>query len=127
MGILIVEKHMGTKSLQHLGFWYSAKEKGLIHADIPVPQGMHHPGMRRAIACCDYGKDTFEEPQLRACLRGRSYRARLYSPERLLYPMVRVGKRGERAGPGSTHTLANAPQQTGQMAQCEGSVPIAGS
>lgn len=32
-----------------------------------------------------YGKDTLEEPQLRACLRGRSYRARLYSPERLLY------------------------------------------
>ena len=42
-----------------------------------------------------YGKDTFEEPQLRACLRGRSYRARLYSPERLLYPMKRVGARGE--------------------------------
>ena len=42
-----------------------------------------------------YGKDTFEEPQLRACLRGRSYRLRLYSPERLLYPMVRVGERGE--------------------------------
>jgi anaerobic dimethyl sulfoxide reductase subunit A len=34
-------------------------------------------------------------PQLRACLRGRSYRSRLYSPERLLYPMLRVGKRGE--------------------------------
>ena len=42
-----------------------------------------------------YGKDTFEEPQLRACLRGRSYRLRVYSPERLLYPMIRVGKRGE--------------------------------
>ena len=42
-----------------------------------------------------YGKDTFEEPQLRACLRGRSYRSRLYSPERLLYPMKRVGARGE--------------------------------
>lgn len=42
-----------------------------------------------------YGKDTFEEPQLRACLRGRSYRSRLYSPERLLYPMKRVGTRGE--------------------------------
>jgi len=42
-----------------------------------------------------YGKDTFEEPQLRACLRGRSYRQRLYSAERLLYPMMRVGKRGE--------------------------------
>lgn len=42
-----------------------------------------------------FGKDTFEEPQLRACLRGRSYRSRLYSPERLLYPMMRVGERGE--------------------------------
>ncbi|MBU3725308.1 MAG: molybdopterin oxidoreductase, partial [Burkholderiaceae bacterium] len=42
-----------------------------------------------------FGKDTFEEPQLRACLRGRSYRSRIYSQERLLYPMIRVGKRGE--------------------------------
>lgn len=42
-----------------------------------------------------YGTDTEEKPQLRACLRGRSYRARLYSPERLLYPMKRVGARGE--------------------------------
>ena len=42
-----------------------------------------------------FGKDTEEEPQVRACLRGRSYRARLYSAERLLYPMKRVGKRGE--------------------------------
>ncbi len=42
-----------------------------------------------------FGKDTEAEPQLRGCLRGRSYRARLYSPERLLYPMLRVGKRGE--------------------------------
>ncbi|MFA9475157.1 MAG: molybdopterin-dependent oxidoreductase [Filomicrobium sp.] len=42
-----------------------------------------------------FGKDTEEEPQVRACLRGRSYRSRLYSAERLLYPMKRVGKRGE--------------------------------
>lgn len=42
-----------------------------------------------------YGMDTEEMPQLRACLRGRSYRSRLYSPERLLYPMMRVGERGE--------------------------------
>jgi anaerobic dimethyl sulfoxide reductase subunit A len=42
-----------------------------------------------------FGKDTAEEPQLRACLRGRSYRQRLYSAERLLYPMKRVGDRGE--------------------------------
>lgn len=33
--------------------------------------------------------------QLRACLRGRSYRERLYHPERLLYPLKRTGKRGE--------------------------------
>ena len=43
----------------------------------------------------EYGTDTEEKPQVRACLRGRSYRLRLYSPERLLYPMKRVGKRGE--------------------------------
>jgi anaerobic dimethyl sulfoxide reductase subunit A len=42
-----------------------------------------------------FGKDTEEEPQLRGCLRGRSYRQRLYSAERLLYPMIRVGERGE--------------------------------
>jgi len=42
-----------------------------------------------------FGKDTEAEPQVRGCLRGRAYRERLYSPERLLYPMVRVGKRGE--------------------------------
>ena len=42
-----------------------------------------------------FGKDTEAEPQMRACLRGRSYRLRLYSPERLLYPMIRVGERGE--------------------------------
>ncbi len=42
-----------------------------------------------------HGTDTPEVPQLRACLRGRSYRSRIYSPERLLYPMVRVGARGE--------------------------------
>ena len=40
-----------------------------------------------------FGKDTEAEPQLRACLRGRSYRARIYSAERLLYPMIRVGDR----------------------------------
>lgn len=33
--------------------------------------------------------------QLRGCLRCRSYRTRLYDPNRLKYPMKRVGKRGE--------------------------------
>ena len=42
-----------------------------------------------------FDTDTEEMPQVRACLRGRSYRSRIYSPERLLYPMKRVGERGE--------------------------------
>ncbi len=39
--------------------------------------------------------DDGQEPQLRACLRGRAYRQRVYAPDRLLYPMKRVGERGE--------------------------------
>ena len=39
--------------------------------------------------------DGGPEPQLRACLRGRAYRQRVYAPDRLKFPMKRVGKRGE--------------------------------
>ncbi|WP_395939562.1 DMSO/selenate family reductase complex A subunit [Clostridium sp. DJ247] len=39
--------------------------------------------------------DTEKVPQLRGCLRCRSYRNRLYHQDRLKYPMKRVGKRGE--------------------------------
>lgn len=39
--------------------------------------------------------DNEEEPQFRACLRCRAYRQRLYAPDRLQYPMKRVGERGE--------------------------------
>jgi len=39
--------------------------------------------------------DSGEEPQLRACLRGRAYRQRVYASDRLKYPMKRVGHRGE--------------------------------
>src|SRR4030043_202372 len=39
--------------------------------------------------------DDGEEPQLRGCLRGRAYRQRVYAPDRLLYPLKRVGPRGE--------------------------------
>ena len=41
------------------------------------------------------GDDTFGAHQVRACLRGRSARRRVYSPDRLKFPMIRVGKRGE--------------------------------
>ncbi|MCK4723703.1 MAG: molybdopterin-dependent oxidoreductase, partial [Dehalococcoidia bacterium] len=39
--------------------------------------------------------DDGEEPQLRACLRGRAYRQRIYAPDRLLHPLKRMGERGE--------------------------------
>ena len=39
--------------------------------------------------------DNGEEPQFRACLRCRAFRQRLYAPDRLQYPMKRVGTRGE--------------------------------
>lgn len=39
--------------------------------------------------------DDGEEPQLRACARGRAYRKRVYDPNRLKHPMKRVGARGE--------------------------------
>jgi len=39
--------------------------------------------------------DTLADPQLRACIRGRSYRRRQYHKDRLKHPLKRVGKRGE--------------------------------
>lgn len=41
------------------------------------------------------GSDVFGQHQVRACLRGRSARRRVYHPDRLKYPMRRVGKRGD--------------------------------
>ena len=65
-----------------------AHKKGDVIVRLSTDDGRYQRGG-------EFGKDTPEEPQVRACLRGRSYRSRLYSPERLLYPMKRVGKRGE--------------------------------
>lgn len=41
------------------------------------------------------GDNTIGSQQIRACVRGRSIRQRIYSPERLKKPLKRVGKRGE--------------------------------
>ena len=41
------------------------------------------------------GEDVYGDHQVRACLRGRSIRRRINHPDRLNYPMKRVGKRGE--------------------------------
>jgi anaerobic dimethyl sulfoxide reductase subunit A len=65
-----------------------AHKKGDVIVRLSTDDGRYQEGGA-------FGFDTEQEPQLRACLRGRSYRSRIYSPERLLYPMLRVGERGE--------------------------------
>jgi len=41
------------------------------------------------------GPDDPDLPQVRACLKGRAQRQWVYHPDRLKYPMKRVGRRGE--------------------------------
>ena len=41
------------------------------------------------------GTDAYGDHQVRACVRGRSVRQRIYNVDRLKYPMKRVGTRGE--------------------------------
>ena len=43
----------------------------------------------------DEEPDSLERPQLRPCARGLSQVQRVYHPDRLRYPMKRVGERGE--------------------------------
>ncbi len=52
-------------------------------------------GQIKRIETDDQGDDTFGNHQVRACLRGRSLHKRTFAPDRLKYPMKRVGKRGE--------------------------------
>jgi len=39
--------------------------------------------------------DDGEEPQFRACVKGRAYRQRVYAPDRILFPLRRTGERGQ--------------------------------
>ncbi|HPC98584.1 MAG TPA: molybdopterin-dependent oxidoreductase [Bacteroidales bacterium] len=52
-------------------------------------------GIITRIETDDRPGDDVSDPRLRACIRGRSYRARQYHPDRLKYPLKRTGKRGE--------------------------------
>ncbi|MBU0493465.1 MAG: molybdopterin-dependent oxidoreductase [Chloroflexi bacterium] len=74
---------------------------------IPIPTGCAHncSGSCALIAHVRDGRivqittderpDRPNDPQLRACLRGRAYRRRVYHPDRLLHPLRRTGPRGE--------------------------------
>ncbi|MFP4489718.1 MAG: DMSO/selenate family reductase complex A subunit [Bacteroidales bacterium] len=52
-------------------------------------------GVITRIETDDRQGDDISDPQLRACIRGRSYRKRQYHPDRLKYPLLRTGERGE--------------------------------
>lgn len=52
-------------------------------------------GIITRIETDDRQGDDISDPQLRACIRGRAYRKRQYHPDRLKYPLLRTGKRGE--------------------------------
>ena len=52
-------------------------------------------GLIARIETDDRSSDDTSDPQLRACVRGRAYRRRQYHPDRLRFPMKRIGKRGE--------------------------------
>ena len=61
------------------------------------PLRMHvQDGVIKYVETDNLGDDTYGDfHQVRACARGRSMRRRVYNPDRLKYPMKRVGKRGE--------------------------------
>src|SRR5690625_4020750 len=53
-----------------------------------------HEGQITRILPDNTGDDQIGTQQIRACVRGRTIRQRIYSPERLKTPMRRVGERG---------------------------------
>src|SRR3990170_7205707 len=71
------EKVIPTTCSQHCG--------GVCHLKVHVREGV----------ITRIETDDGEEPQLRACLKGRAMRQRVYAPDRLKYPLRRTGKRGE--------------------------------
>ena len=79
----------------------SAKEKVVwnfcsVNCEARCPLLLHVKNDRiTRVETDNTGDDKHNNHQVRACLRGRSMRKRVYAPERLKYPMKRVGKRGE--------------------------------
>ena len=83
---------------------YTEKEDIASDHDVTiVPTGCCHDCGGRCVLSAHvkdgrivrFETDGGEEPQIRACLRGRAYRQRVYAPDRLKYPLRRIGERGE--------------------------------
>lgn len=68
-----------------------------VNCESRCPLRMHVvDGEIRYVETDNTGDDNYEGlHQVRACLRGRSMRRRVYNPDRLKFPMKRVGARGE--------------------------------
>ena len=68
-----------------------------VNCESRCPLRMHVvDGEIRYVETDNTGDDNYEGlHQVRACLRGRSMRRRVYNPDRLKFPMKRAGARGE--------------------------------
>ena len=68
----------------------------LVNCGSRCPLRLHvRDGVVVRVETDNTGDDEFGQHQVRCCVRGRSVRQRIYNPDRLKYPMKRVGKRGE--------------------------------
>ncbi len=68
----------------------------VVNCGSRCPQRLHvRDGVVVRVETDNTGNDEFGQHQVRCCVRGRTVRQRIYSADRLKYPMKRVGKRGE--------------------------------
>ena len=67
----------------------------VVNCGSRCPQRLHiRDGVVVRVETDNTGDDEFGQHQVRCCVRGRTVRQRIYSADRLKYPMKRVGKRG---------------------------------
>lgn len=84
---LVINEHVGEVAKWH-NCWAHCLSSCLLKI-------ITENGQIKRIETDDLGDDVFGRHQARACLRGRSLHKRTFAPDRLKYPMKRVGKRGE--------------------------------
>ena len=83
---------MGTQTLPDKTVWSACN----VNCGSRCPLRLHvKDGRVVQVTADDQDDTTHGVHQIRACLRGRGIRKWIYSPERLLYPMKRAGRRGE--------------------------------
>ncbi|MCC6800923.1 MAG: molybdopterin-dependent oxidoreductase [Anaerolineae bacterium] len=81
-------KAAGETKLMTTGCYHNCGGRCILYAEV-------QDGVVKRILPDQDPEDSFDQPRAIPCVRGRSQYYRVYSPERLKYPMKRVGKRGE--------------------------------